>query len=165
MRKGGFVMSTTSGDAGRFEVADLLMVRYSYHYGGITPFFQAIAERSATFRITMCEACDLRFCPPRYHCPSCWAATTWTTHDGAGIVESVVWAYWIPSDSRARAWTDLPYAYGAIRLAGCHNLMRTRVTGLDPAASLSQVTGSLGTLKVVAEATGLPGDVYFEVAG
>lgn len=146
-----------------FEIDDTLTVRYSYGYGGITPFFRAIAERSDTLRITRCAACALDFCPPRIHCQRCWGETAWTDHPGDGAVESVVWTYWVPLDSPARHWTDLPYAYGAVRLDGCHNLLRVRIVGLDPLAAAAETAGLRGRVRVVPEADGRLGDLYFDV--
>lgn len=150
--------------AQRFEIDDLLSVRYSYHYGAITPFFQQLSSSAPAFGMTGCEPCGLRFCPPRHHCAQCWQETTWTSHDGTGTIESLVWAYWVPYDSPARQWTDLPYPYAAVRLDGCVNLLRTRVTGLDPAQGPVQAAGLRGRLRVVPGATARPGDLYFEVS-
>jgi uncharacterized OB-fold protein len=147
-----------------FEIDDTLAVRYSYSYGAINPFFEAIAAGSVPFRITVCETCHLAFCPPRHQCQECWQPTTWTDHDGRGTIESVVWAYWIPLDSPARAWTDLPYAYAAIRLDGCRNLLRVRVTGLDRQAELGTSTGTRGQLAICPGSTGRVGDLVFQVS-
>jgi len=155
-------MTAKSTDA-RFEIDDLLSVRYSYHYGAITPFFEGLTTGAPPFRVSACDSCGVRFCPPRHHCRNCWGKTSWVDHDGGGTIESLVWAYWVPFDSPARNWTDLPYAYGAIRLDGCQNLLRTRITGLQPTAELADVTGRRGSLRVVAEPSGRPGDLYFEV--
>lgn len=147
-----------------FEIDDTLTVRYSYGYGGITPFFQAIADRSDALRVTDCAACGLSFCPPRIHCQRCWGETTWVDHSGAGAIESLVWAYWVPLDSPARTWTDLPYAYAAIRLDGCDNLLRVRVVGLDPQEPPTATLGRRGVVRVVEQPTGRLGDLYFEVS-
>lgn len=155
--------STSTGAADRFEIDDVLSVRYSYHYGGITPFFEQLGVGSPPFRITACAACGLRYCPPRYQCSSCWAETTWIDHEGSGTVESLVWVYWIPYDSPARDWTDLPYAYAAVRLDGCANLLRTRVTGVEPSVDLAVACGRRGSLRVVVGASGRAGDLFFEL--
>ena len=148
----------------RFEIPDLLSVTYSYHYGAITPFFEALIEPEPRLRISRCEACDLQFCPPRHHCQQCWGETAWIDHDGRGVAESIVWAYWIPIDSPAREWVDPPYAYAAVRLDGCRNLLRTRVIGLDKTASLQESTGRRGRLIVGPNPRGHVGDLLFEIA-
>jgi uncharacterized OB-fold protein len=147
-----------------FEIDDELKVLYRYGYGGITPFFASLPDRPSTFPVSRCDACDLTFCPPRIHCQRCWSATSWVEHTGEGTIESLVWAYWVPIDSPARAYTDLPYAYGAVRLDGCHNLLRTRITGLPPQGPLGAVTGRRGRLATVEAPTGRLGDLYFTVA-
>ena len=147
----------------RFEITDQLSVSYSYDYGAISPFFQALTEPTPRLRISRCEACDLQFCPPRHHCQNCWGETIWIEHSGEGITESVVWAYWIPIDSPAREWADPPYCYAAVRLDGCRNLLRTRVIGLDKVASLRESTGRRGRLIVGPNPRGHLGDLLFEV--
>jgi len=149
--------------APQFEIDDELKVVYKYGYGGIAPFFEHLLDRPDTFRITACRSCDLAFCPPRTHCQSCWGATEWVDHSGAGTIESVVWAYWVPIDSPARQWTDLPYAYAAVRLDGCRNLLRTRVLGLRQDVPLSASTGRRGRLGVVEQPTARLGDLVFTV--
>jgi uncharacterized OB-fold protein len=148
-----------------FEIDDELAVRYSYSYGGISPFFSALLDRPETFRISHCPACELKFCPPRIHCQRCWGATEWVDHPGTGTLESVVWAYWVPLDSPARNWTSLPYAYAAVRLDGCRNLLRTRVTGLAQTEPLESSTGRHGRLTTVGAPTARLGDLVFVVDG
>jgi uncharacterized OB-fold protein len=148
-----------------FEIDDELKVIYKYGYGGITPFFSALLEQPGSYQVSFCETCDLRFCPPRLHCQQCWGKTTWVEHTGEGTIESVVWAYWIPIDSPARAYTDLPYAYAAIRLDGCRNLLRTRVCGLPQGLPLAEMTGRRGRLRTIEEPTGRLGDLYFVAEG
>jgi len=145
-----------------FEIPDGLSVTYSYHYGGITPFFESLLGRPDTFPVSRCETCELTFCPPRIHCQRCWGATSWVQHSGEGTIESLVWAYWIPLDSPARTWTDLPYAYAAVRLDGCVNLLRVRVTGLDQTQSIEASTGVRGRLTTVEHPTARLGDLAFE---
>jgi uncharacterized OB-fold protein len=144
-----------------FEIEDELRVVYKYGYGGITRFFSALLDQPRGYQVTSCETCDLLFCPPRLQCQQCWGRTAWVEHTGEGTIESVVWAYWIPIDSPARAYTDLPYAYAAIRLDGCHNLLRTRVCGLPQGSPLPEITGRRGRLKTIEEPTGRLGDLYF----
>jgi uncharacterized OB-fold protein len=146
-----------------FEIDDTLTVRYSYGYGGITPFFRGLIENPPVFKISRCAECALAFCPPRIHCQVCWQPTEWVDHSGEGAIESLVWAYWVPLDSPARQWTDLPYAYAAVRVDGCHNLIRVRVTGLDRTEELQSSTGRRGHLSVASQADGRAGDLVFEV--
>lgn len=146
-----------------FEIPDQLSVTYSYHYGGISPFFEALLDHPSTFKVSRCETCELLFCPPRIDCQRCWGATQWTDHPGTGVIESVVWAYWIPIDSPAREWTDLPYAYAAVRLDGCANLLRVRVVGLPQGVPLDQSVGRRGGLSTVERPTARLGDLVFTV--
>jgi uncharacterized OB-fold protein len=146
-----------------FEVDDELRVVYGYGYGGVSPFFEHLTDTTPSLYISSCRACELDYCPPRIHCQVCWGATEWREHDGSGTIESVVWAYWIPIDSPARAYTDLPYAYAAVRVDGCRNLLRTRVVGLSQQASLAELTGRRGHVRVIESASGRPGDLYLAV--
>ncbi|QYB07099.1 hypothetical protein I1A62_22755 [Rhodococcus sp. USK10] len=152
-------MSKSTG----FEIDDVLTVTYSYGYGGISPFFESLKEKTGTFKVTRCKTCQLSFCPPRIHCQKCWDATEWDEHTGEGVIESVVWAYWMPIDSPARAYTDLPYAYAAIRLDGCVNLIRVRVEGLDQRQSIESSTGRRGRLSTIDNPTARLGDLKFVV--
>ena len=147
-----------------FEISDQLSVTYSYHYGGITPFFEALLDRPDTFPVSQCAECDLTFCPPRIDCQRCWNSTDWIRHSGEGTIEAVVWAYWVPLDSPARTWTDLPYAYAAVRLDGCVNLLRVRVTGLDQRQPIKASTGVRGRLTTVESPTARLGDLVFVAA-
>ena len=148
----------------KFEIPDLLSVTYSYHYGAITQFFQNLTRTPPRLQVSHCPACDLQFCPPRHHCQDCWGKTEWKDHSGEGTIESVVWAYWIPIDSPAREWVDPPYAYAAVRLDGCRNLLRTRVAGLDKRAPLPASTGRRGKLVVGSNPRGHLGDLEFHVS-
>ncbi|AKS32098.1 Zn-ribbon domain-containing OB-fold protein [Mycolicibacterium goodii] len=156
-------MTTPSGGRSPFEIDDELRVLYKYGYGGITPFFAGLAEGAEGYQTSVCDSCELAYCPPRIHCQECWGTTKWVAHSGEGVIESLVWAYWIPIDSPARAFTDLPYAYAAIRLDGCRNLLRTRVSGLPQGMPLPDATGVRGRLRTIDNPTGRLGDLYFEV--
>jgi uncharacterized OB-fold protein len=146
-----------------FEVDDELMVKYHYGYGAISPFFEAIAAGQSALRVSRCPACQSLYCPPRMHCQACWTETEWEEHSGTGTIESLVWAYWVPIDSPARRYTSLPYAYAAVRLDGCRNLLRVRATGVGQDITPERSGGLRGQIKVVPNAVGKIGDLYFEV--
>lgn len=156
-------MTTRPSNRSSFEIDDELKVLYKYGYGGVTPFFSGLVDGAGSYQVSTCESCGLTFCPPRIHCQECWNDTAWIQHTGAGVIESLVWAYWMPIDSPARAFTDLPYAYAAIRLDGCRNLLRTRVSGLAQGIPPTETTGVRGRLRTIDNPTGRPEDLYFEV--
>ncbi len=139
-----------------FEIPDTMHINMRYSYGGQSRFFREILENRRILG-ARCTTCSKVFCPPRTHCPHCYAKTEWVELNGTGRVLSYTTVYFATSS----AIKNVPYIVAYIRLDGADTAILSNVEMKDVRTAH---VGMAVQVKFRKQRDGRITDIYFKEA-
>jgi uncharacterized OB-fold protein len=145
-----------------FEIATRILNEYRYSYGGISPFFRALAEEKKLTG-TRCPKCATVFCPPRTRCGNCYVHTEWVELPDTATVVSAIDCYYVPENYELHDYLDLPYTLALVRVDGADTCLHTAVHYDGPHVRGKVRPGARVTAMFRERREGRLTDVYFRL--